>query len=76
MTDVLPCHRCGASLKATWNFCPECGTQPSDRPRLLPEIPWNDIGVGPVVDEYLADRSVERARRDRKLRLEPKKPAE
>jgi hypothetical protein len=71
VTDVLVCPKCGASLKATWKACPECGSWISDLPRPLPP-PWTDIGTGPVLDDARERERVELARRRRALRITPK----
>jgi len=72
VTSILACPKCRASLKATWNACPECGSWISDLPRPLP-APWTDIGTGPVLDDARERERVEMAKkaRDRRLRSVP-----
>lgn len=75
MTDLAACPGCGASLRASWRACPECGRWLADRPSELAP-PWNDIAISPVIDAVEREDREESARRKRgRPRLVPDPPA-
>lgn len=66
--DLFACPKCGASMRSMWNACPACGAWLADRPRPL-GAPWKDIGISPVLEDAEARERVDRALRERQIRI-------
>ena len=74
MTDLLHCPNCGTPLHAVWLGCPMCWTYLDDKPRPLSPILWSDIGTGPVIDDHIARKRIERAKKIRGGTEDPTPP--